>query len=418
MFGLIDADSFYVNCQLVFRPDLRGKPAIVLSNNDGCCVAANRAAKAVGVKKFGPYFEQQHLCRRHHVQVFSSNYELYADLSSKMMQVIGRFAPEHYVYSIDESFVSFQKCQVAIPNLWLHCSAIRRAVWRECRLPVCVGVGETLTLAKLANHAAKKLVQYQGVCVIDNDALRIEILKLMPVDEVWGIGRKLTAKLGSLGVNTAFDLAQLAPKMARQLFSIEVERTVRELNGQICKTWDETKADKQQIFSTRSFGERITTRDHLQQALAKHASIAAAKAREQGSLCKTMVVFAANSPNDPQPLYFKKLVQFVCATDDSRELCVAVSGVLSQLYRPGVRYYRVGVGLLDLCPKTSVQYDLFNAPKSDPNLMKIFDSLNNRYGRDVLYIATQGSDQHWAMRREFLSPQYTTRWSDIPTIKA
>lgn len=335
-----------------------------------------------------------------------------------MMQVIGRFAPEQYVYSIDESFVSFQKCQVAIPNLWLHCSAIRRAVWRECRLPVCVGVGETLTLAKLANHAAKKLVQYQGVCVIDNDALRIEILKLMPVDEVWGIGRKLTAKLGSLGVNTAFDLAQLAPKMARQLFSIEVERTVRELNGQICKTWDETKADKQQIFSTRSLGERITTRDHLQQALAKHASIAAAKAREQGSLCKTMVVFAANSPHDPQPVYFKKVVQFVCATDDSRELCAAVSRELSNLYRPGVRYYRIGVGLIDLCPKSSLQYDLFHAQKSDPNLMKIFDSLNNRYGRDVLYIATQGSDQHWAMRREFLSPQYTTRWSDIPTIKA
>jgi len=387
----------------------------VLSNNDGTCVAANREAKAVGVKKFGPYFEQLHLCRRHHVQVFSSNYELYADLSAKMMQVIGRFAPEQYVYSIDESFVSFKHC-AAIPDLKAHCTQLRLAVWRQCRLPVCVG--ETLTLAKLANHAAKQLVQYQGVCVIDNDALRIEILKSMPIDEVWGIGRKLTSKLGLLGVNTAFDLAQLVPKVARQYFSIDVERTARELNGQICKTWEDTKADKQQIFSTRSLGERICTREHLHQALAKHAAIAAAKAREQGSLCKSMVVFAANSPHDPQPVYFKKVVQFACATDDSRELCAAVSRELSNLYRFCVRYYRIGVGLIDLCPKTSLQYDLFNVPKGDPNVMKIFDSLNNRYGRDVLYIASQGRDQHWAMRRQFLSPQYTTRWSDIPTVKA
>ena len=417
MFGLIDANSFYVSCEMVFRPDLRGLPAIVLSNNDGCCVAINRAAKSIGVKKFAPYFEQQYLCRQHNVQLFSSNYELYADLSAKMMQVIGRFAPEQYVYSIDESFVSFKGC-AAIADLTAHCAQLRRIVWRECRLPVCVGVGETLTLAKLANHAAKQLAQYKGVCVIDNDAQRIEILKSMPVDEVWGIGRKLTVKLGLLGVHTAYDLAQLAPKVARQHFSIDVERTVRELNGQICKTWDVTKADKQQIFSTRNLGERICTREHLHQALAKHAAIAGAKVREQGSLCKAMVVFAANSPHDPQPVYFKRLVQFTCATDDSRELCAAVSSELSNLYRPGVRYYRIGVGLIDLCPKTSVQYDLFNAPKSDPNLMKIFDSLNNRYGRDVLYIAAQGSDQHWTMRRQFLSPQYTTRWSDIPMIKA
>ena len=321
------------------------------------------------------------------------------------------------MYSIDESFVSFKRC-ASIGDLTAHCSELRRVVWREWRLPVCVGVGETLTLAKLANHAAKQLPQYHGVCVINNDVQRIQILKSMPVNEVWGIGRKLSAKLGSQGVQTAYDLAQLAPKIARQHYSIDVERTVRELNGQICKTWDETKADKQQIFSTRSLGERITTCDHLHQALAKHAAIAAAKAREQGSLCKAMVLFAANSPHDPQPLYFKRFVKFVCATDDSRELCAAVSRELSNLYRPGVRYYRIGVGLIDLCPKMSVQYDLFNAPKSGPNLMKIFDSLNNRYGRDVLYIAAQGSDQHWTMRRQFLSPQYTTRWSDIPMIKA
>lgn len=417
MFGLVDANSFYVSCEMVFRPDLRGLPAIVLSNNDGCCVAINRMAKAIGVKKFAPYFEQQYLCRQHNVQVFSSNYELYADLSAKMMQVIGRFAPEQYVYSIDESFVSFKGC-AAIGDLTAHCSQLRRTVWRECRLPVCVGVGETLTLAKLANHAAKQLPQYQGVCVINNDAQRIEILRSMPVDEVWGVGRKLTVKLGLLGVQTAYDLAQLAPKVARQHFSIDVERTVRELNGQICKTWDETKADKQQIFSTRSLGERICTREHLHQALAKHAAIAGAKMREQGSLCKAMVVFAANSPHDQQPVYFKKFIHFACATDDSRELCSAISGELSNLYHPGVRYYRIGVGLIDLCPQKLFQYDLFNAPKSNNKAMKILDKLNGRFGRDVLFIAAQGSDQHWAMRRQFLSPQYTTRWSDIPIIKA
>ena len=295
MFALVDANSFYCSAEQVFRPDWRGKPVIVLSNNDGMIVAANRQAKEAGIGKFLPYFQVKALCAQRGVIVCSSNYELYADLSSKMMDIIGRFAPEQHVYSIDESFLSFKNCYPAIKCLLTQGQLIRRAVWKEARLAVCVGIGETLTLAKIANHAAKKIEGYKGVCFISNEQERIAILKQLAVGDVWGIGRRISKKLELMNIRTAFQLASMPPTLARKQFSIEIERTVRELNGQACKVWDEVRADKKQIFSTRSVGERITDFESLQQALSKHVAIASSKARKQGSNCKTMLIFASNS---------------------------------------------------------------------------------------------------------------------------
>lgn len=417
MFALVDANSFYCSAEQVFRPDWRGKPIIVLSNNDGCIVAANRQAKELGVPKFSPYFQVKHLCQQKGVIACSSNYELYADLSMKMMSIIGRFAPEQHVYSIDESFLSFKQCYPAIQCLRTQGQLIRRAVWKEARLPVCVGMGATLTLAKVANHAAKKIQVYKGVCVIDNEPERIAILQSMSASDVWGVGRRISKKLALMNINSALELANMPAGLARKQFSIEIERTVRELNGQVCKVWDEARADKQQIFSTRSVGERIVDYDSLLQALSKHVGIAAVKARKQGSHCKTMMLFASNSPYDDHPVNFKVLVSFACPTNCTKELTQAMSNAAVKLFRTGVHYYKIGVGLLDLSCEKHTQFDLFNPPKANPALMKTLDAINQRYGTDTLFVAAQGIEHKWAMRRELLTPQYTTNWKSLPLIK-
>ncbi|WP_105903462.1 Y-family DNA polymerase [Vibrio gangliei] len=417
MFALVDANSFYCSAEQVFRPDLRGKPLVVLSNNDGCIVAANRQAKALGIPKFAPFFKVQKQCEKLGVIALSSNYELYADLSAKMMAVIGRFAPSQHVYSIDESFLSFQHCSKAIPCLFEHGLLIRKTVWKECRLPVCVGMGPTLTLAKLANHAAKKVPGYRGVCVIDSSLQRVGLLKQIAVSDVWGVGRKLTAKLDMMGVKTAFDLANLDPRLVQRQFSIEVERTVRELNGQVCKNWDEAKIDKQQIFSTRSVGRRIESLDELQQALSKHVGIAAMKARKQGSLCRTLMCFAASSPHDVNPVSDKAVHRFVHPTSDTCVLTKTVMRMAESMFKPNVRYYKIGVGLMGLINEQYAQLDWLNPQPENPKLMTVFDSLNQRYGQDCLFLAAQGIEQKWAMKRDRLTPQYTTMWQDIPVVR-
>lgn len=380
-------------------------------------MAANNRAKELGVKKFVPYFQVRAQCEKLGINVFSSNYELYSDLSAKFMQTVGRFAQTQHIYSIDETFLDLHKCYPAVNDLGAYGTEIRKTVWKECRLPICVGMGTTLTLSKIANHAAKKQREMNGVCVIDTESIRIKLLKLTHVSDVWGIGRRISSKLEIMGVKTAYQLAEMPPKLARKYFNIEVERTVRELNGQACKMWDEVRADKKQIFSTRSLGQRITTRDELQQALAKHANIAASKARKQNSGCRSLLVFAANSPHDDKPQHFKTVMKFETPTNCTLALTKATTDAMNKLFVNGVRYYRVGVGLLDLSDMSHEQFDLFSKNKSNPKLMKVYDELNNRFGSDTVFISTQGTVQRWAMRREMLSPQYTTNWKHIPVIK-
>lgn len=416
MYALVDANSFYCSAEQVFRPEWRNRPIVVLSNNDGCIVAANRLAKDVGIKKFGPYFEAKKLCEQKGVIALSSNYELYGSLSSAMMEVIGRFAPEQHIYSIDESFLSFKNCYPAIPCLTQHAAKIRRAVWKETRLPVCVGIGDTLTLAKVANHAAKKVEGYNGVCAIQSDEQRSAILKSMKTSDVWGVGGRISKRLSIMNIHNAYALSIMKPGIARQQFSIELERTVRELNGEVCKTWDEARADKKQIFSTRSVGNRICDLTSLNQALSKHAAIAGAKARTQGSLCKSMMVFATNSPFDERPGGFKYIHHFAYPTNDSCELIEAATHAALARFRPDIRYYKIGIGLINLSREANLQRDLFAVTKS-PEVMNVLDTINAKYGTDSMFIAAQGISQKWSMRREMLTPLYTSCWKDIPSIK-
>lgn len=416
MFALVDANSFYCSAEQVFRPQWRGKPIIVLSNNDGCIVAANKQAIVLGIQKFQPYFKVKSLCERAGIIVCSSNYELYADLSHKMMQVIGRFAPSQYIYSIDESFLSFKDCQQAIPDLLLQAQQIRKAVWKETRLPVCVGIGKTMTLAKVANHVAKKWPGFNGACVLDDESVKQQVFhQLTPVD-VWGIGRKTNEKLKQHGVLTALQLSQVNTQYLPVGFSVELERTIKELNGVECKTWDGVRADKLQIFSTRSVGKRITQIEQLNQALAKHAGIAAVKARQQKSLCGTLLAFAANSPFDNSPCSYKVLVHFCPPTNDTTQILKAISDNIHLLFKPGVAYYKIGIGLLNLTSEVHQQGDLFSPPKDNIPLMKVLDNINARYGGNSAFFVAQGVDEKWSMRRELLSPQYTTNWKHVPKI--
>ncbi|ASP49501.1 Y-family DNA polymerase [Cognaticolwellia beringensis] len=416
MYALVDAVSFYASCEKVFDPSIRNKPVVVLTNNDGCICAACPLARRLGVPKFKPYFQIKHFLAKHNVVVRSSNYELYASLSDKMMNVIGRYCDNQYIYSIDESFLQFKNYHTLIKDWHKYGHEIRRAVWQETRLPVGVGFGSTPTLAKAANHAAKKLPGYNGVAVVNDAASRKEVLSKMTVTDVWGIGSRLGKRLNVLGIATAWDLANQSPKAMRSQFSVVVERTVNELNGIVCLNWDEVKQPKKEIFSTRSFGQRVNESHHLKTALVSHGVIVARKLRQQHSRVKKLAIFAASSPHDEN--YYNKSImcEFPVATDNTLYIANAISTAFKSIYANGVNFYRCGVGAIELENSEFQQHDLFSLNEDDPKLMLCYDGINHRYGNDTLQLAAQGRIEKWHMRREFLSPSFTSKWRDIPKI--
>jgi DNA polymerase V len=416
MYALVDAVSFYASCEKVFDPSIRNRPVVVLTNNDGCICAVCPIGRRLGIPKFKPYFQIKHFLAKHHVVVRSSNYELYADLSDKMMNVIGRFCDNQYVYSIDESFLQFKNYNQIINDWHKYGHEIRRAVWQETRLPVGVGFGSTPTLAKAANHAAKKLAGYNGVAVADDVTSRKDMLSKMAVTDVWGIGSRLGKRLNVLGINSAWDLASQSPKTMRSQFSIMVERTVNELNGIVCLNWDEVKQAKKEIFSTRSFGQRINEEHQLKAALVSHGAIVGRKLRQQRSRVKRLVISAASSPHDDN--YYNKSIiyEFLVATDNTLSIANAISAVFDCVYASGVNFYRCGVGAIELENTQFKQGDLFSLNEEDPELMRCYDGINTRYGNDTLQLAAQGKIDKWHMRREFLSPSFTSKWRDIPKI--
>ena len=419
MYALCDVNSMYASCEKVFDPSIRKKPVVVLTNNDGCICAACSIAKRMGIgKKFVPYFQVKKELEAAGAVIRSSNYELYADLSQRMMDTCARFAPDINVYSIDECFLYYGKQANAPKEGWGTLGMqIRKAVWREVRLPICVGVGPTPTLAKVANHAAKKMEGFKGVAVLDSKEIRKTVLSKMAVTDVWGIGNRLGRRLNMLGVNTAWELANRDPTQIRKEFSILVENTVRELNGEVRHTWDTVRGAKKEIYSTRSFGQRITDFEELRSALASHAEVVATKLRKQKSLTSSMTLFATSSPHDTED-YFRKsyFYHFAVPTNDTRNILKVIEIAMLQLYKPNVRYYKCGVGLMGLHNEELFQYDLFTPSNDNTKLMACMDTINARYGRSTVHIAAKGFEQKFAMRRAFLSPQYTTNLRDIPKI--
>ena len=416
MYALVDAVSFYASAEKVFDPAIRSKPVVVLTNNDGCVCAICPIARRLNIPKFGPYFKVKHLLEQNNVVIRSSNYELYADLSDKMMNIIARFCDTQHIYSIDESFLHFDGYTSLIKDWHEYGHTIRRTVWRETKLPVGVGFGPTPTLAKAANHAAKKLSGFNGVAVINSEQTRQAILQRMSCEDVWGIGRRLAKKLKIMNIHTAWDLAQQNPKAMRRAFSVVVERTVSELNGITCLNWDDVRQDKREIYSTRSFGERICEPTALKTALINHVTTVANKLRAQRSLTHQLYIFAASGAHENR--YYKKsfVYKFPSPTNDTCVMANAVSEVFNNIYQPGIRFYKCGVGAVELISEQFQQNDLFNKSPDNPKLMQCLDTINNRYGKGMLSLASSKLNDRWHMNRDFLSPQYTTRWRDIPKI--
>jgi DNA polymerase V len=421
MYALCDGNSFYANSEKVFDPTLRKKPVVVLSNNDGFIVAACGIAKQMGMAyKFKPYFQIKKELDEAGVVPKSSNYALYADLSNKMMDTCARFAKESYIYSIDECFLDFDDfyTETNTPQWEEIGNLIRRTVWREVRLPIGVGIGSTPTLAKAANHASKRIKGYNGVAVINDEKSRRHILSQMALTDVWGIGSKLGKRLEDLGYRTAWDLSNANPQKIRKGFSILVENTVRELNGEIRLRWDEQRAAKKEIYSSRSFGERVICKEELRISLINHAEVVAKKLRDQKSLTKALTVFASNSPHDDERPYSKHvLVKLEMPSCDTRLIANRVSNALEEIFKLGIKFYKSGVGAMDISPADGQQQDMFCESEDDNGLMMCLDKINARYGSGTLHLAAKGFFQSSAMKRNYLSPQYTTNWAHIPIIK-
>lgn len=415
MLALVDCNAFYASCEQVFRPDLRGKPLVVLSNNDGCVVAANRQAKALNLPPFAPYFKVAGLLRQHGVNVFSSNYELYGDLSARVMETLREFSPDMEVYSIDEAFLDLEGIQ---GDLVEHGRSMRRSVWRDVRIPVSVGIAPTKTLAKVANHIAKGSPQHRGCFFIGSEVDRRQALKRFAVAEVWGVGRRLSQRLSALGIATAWDLARQPPKRLRQQFSVNLERTVRELNGEPCIEFDKQPQPKQQIFSTRSFGERIYTLDQLQQAVSSYASRAMEKLRKQDALVATVLVFIQTGRFDEINYSRSEVTKLPYPTNDTRIVVQQVRRVVAALFKEGLPYYKAGVGLVELVSSRYQQQDLFSSQQSarSQQLMAVVDQINTQQPQGV-FLASDGIDKQWQMKRLRRSPAYTTRWDALPIIR-
>ena len=413
MFALIDCNSFYVSCEQVFRPDLRGKAVVVLSNSDGCIVARSSEAKALGIPDRQPFFKVENLLRRHGVAIFSSNYPLYGDMSRRVMSTLQGFGTPVEVYSIDEMFldISGHHGEELAP-------LIRDTLWRELRVPATLGLAPTKTLAKLATRVAKKVSACHGICLLDEPYKWQWALERTAVREIWGVGPQLENRLRDLGIRSALELARANPKVLRRHAGVNLERTIEELNGLPCLPLDDLPAAERQIYCTRSFGDRTRSLASLQESVAHDAARAAEKLRAQRHLARAVHVFMHTSPSEAGYHSVSSVVQLPCPGDDVGVIVAAARKLTEELYRPGPAFLKVGVGLLDILDRRHHQLALLNPgqqARSD-TLMNLRDNINGRPGRDSLFVA--GQHRPRAMRQRFRSPRYTTRWGEVPQVRA
>lgn len=417
--ALVDCNNFYVSCERVFRPDLREQPVVVLSNNDGCVVSRSNEAKALGIRMGQPWFECSALAQAHGIIALSSNYALYADMSNRVMSVLAHHSPRYEVYSIDECFVDL----TGTPELRRISHAMRARVLQWTGLPVCVGIGPTHTLAKLANHVAKKHPRSRGVFNYNDlhAAQKADLLARIAVDDVWGIGPRLRHRLAAHGIATALDLQRAHTATLRAEFGVVLERTQRELQEVACIDLDTAPAAKQRILSSRSFGQPVTDAAVLQDALSAFAATACAKLRQQAShACVIHVFLRTNRFRADQPQYAPSMaVPLPMPTDDTQVVQRWVRHIAAHLWRDGYRYQKAGVMLSAVRPAHELQTDWLE-PRVTANtrLMQTIDALNDRFGRGAVSLSHGGLQRHWQMKQSFKSPAYTTDWHALPTARA
>ena len=420
VFALVDCNNFYASCEKLFRPDLKDTPVVVLSNNDGCVVARSREAKLLGIKMGVPAFQIKAEMQRHGILAFSSNYALYADLSSRVMRTLEEMAPRVEVYSIDEAFLDLTGTESAI-SLVEFGQQVRERIGHWIGITVCVGIAPTKTLAKLANHAAKKYPATQGVVDLTNPERQLRLLALVPVDDVWGVGRRLSKRLNALGITTALDLANASLRAIRDQFSVVLERTVRELNGESCIELEEIPPTKKQIVCSRSFGVKVTHFELLREAICEYATRATEKLRKEQQQAKVMTVFIRTSPfKDNEPQYSNSASgELLIPSCDTRDFIELANHLLKRIWKDGFRYAKAGVMLSDFYDPGMFQPGLFDDVSTHSNsqqLMSVLDTINQS-GAGKVFFAGQGTKKDWSMKREHLSPAYTTRWDQLPRVK-
>jgi len=431
MYGIIDCDNCYVSCERVFRPDLKDKPVVVLSNNDGCVVARSNEAKKMGIKAGTPYFQLAEQFPNQKIVVFSSNYELYGELTSRVVSIICKEAPAYFRYSIDECFVYLDGMEKIDLKAWGE--ELHKKIKRNVGMPVSIGLAPNKTLAKMASHFAKKYQGYRHCCMIDSDEKRIKALKLYPIDEVWGIGRRYAARLEALGVKTAYDFAEHNQTWVKATFNnIVIERTWRELNGEDCVP-NEEMAKKKSICTSRSFNGMITDLDGLRTHVSNYAARCAEKLRQQGTVASIVGVFLnTNAFREDLPQYWNfQEMRLVTPSSSTITIVKAANEVLQRLYRQGYHYKKAGVIVMGIGPNSPIQQDLFDINAEQFEKMKrldaVIDRINKVNGTETIVLGSQQYTQKDgkgkanvfanAIKHDFKSKNPTTRWSDIIVLK-
>ncbi len=424
LFGLVDVNNFYVSCERAFNPRLANVPVVVLSNNDGCAVARSNEVKALGVKMGAPWFQMKELARQHGIVALSSNYTLYGDMSNRVVSILREFSPDIEVYSIDESFLRVETVVHLYGGAAAMGQSMRHRIRQWTSLPVCAGFGESKTLAKFANHLAKKNPVFDGVCDLTalTDAQRQQWMEKIEVGEVWGVGRKIAARLQTMGIRSVLDLTTADLKLIRRQFGVVLERTVSELQGTSCLELDDLADPKKQIMASRSFGEMVYDLAELGEAVAWHIDRAAEKLRDQGSAAGAVYVFIqTNRFRQADPQYNPGVVvPLADVSDDTRALTTAAMKGLKHIYRPGYSYKKCGVMLMELTAKQQRQETLFDdaaARAKSAKLMVAMDAVNSVWGRGTLRTGAAGMSKGWAMRSENRSLRYTTNWDELPMAK-
>jgi len=426
MFALVDCNSFYASCERLFKPHLINKPVVVLSNNDGCIIALSKEAKQIGIVMGQPYFKAKHLIKQHNVAVFSSNYQLYGDISARVMQTLQQFTPAMEVYSIDEAFLDVS----SMSGLQEYGNTIASTIHKWVGVPVTVGIARTKTLAKVASYLTKKNPKYAttGKCFYLDPAMERKALEQTPIGEVWGIGRRNAQKLELQGVHNALQFVQQSDGWVRKLLTIQGLKTKHELLGISCISLEQAPPTKKSITVSRSFGNVINSKTALQEAIANFAVRGAEKLRGQDLYAHTLMVYARTNPfdNKAKQQNISILCELPYYTNHSAEIVTHAKNAIASIYKENVQYKKAGIYLMNLTDTPQSQTSLFDKPTHDVEsqqaLMTVIDTTNKRYGKNAVFLAAQGvnirmSNQKWRGHSKSLSPCYTTNWNDIMQVQ-
>ena len=416
--ALVDCNSFYASCERIFNPKLLGKPIVVLSNNDGCIITRSAEAKALGIKMGEPYFKAKKIIEKNNVEVFSSNYSLYGDISQRVMEILLGFSPDVEIYSIDEAFLSFKGFKNY--ELSKYCKYIKKTINQWVGIPVSIGIGSTKTLSKIANHLAKKNEEYEGICFLKEKKFIDEALNITEIGEVWGIGKRMSNFLRKNNVYTAKQFTHLNRNWVRKNMGLFGEKTQLELQGVSCLDIGLTTTSKKSCCVSRSFSRPIEKVEELKESIANYGSRVAEKIREENLIAQSMSVFIlTNYFNRREKQYSNSIkLQLDYPTNNSMLIVKRAVQGIDRIFKQGYRYKKAGIILYELHNSSSVRGLLDYDRSRSESLMKSFDEINYRYGSSTLKIAAEGVQENWCMQRKKISPCYTTRFNEIMVVKS